>query len=90
MLANPDRPVRRSQADGAMIAFFESDRPDAPRAGDAYGDHGRVLLDRASASLRRDVIVGSLTYRTPASAMALGNGGRGWHRFLVGMWVGGS
>jgi hypothetical protein len=54
MLANSDRPVRRSQADGAMIAFLESDRPDAPRAGDAYGDKGMTRPGVSGGALRRD------------------------------------
>ena len=38
------RAVLRNRATCATIAFPESDRPDGPRAGDAYGDEGAVRI----------------------------------------------
>jgi hypothetical protein len=35
-------------ASRATIAFLQSDRPDAPRAGDAYGDGGHLSVSAGS------------------------------------------
>jgi hypothetical protein len=86
MLANSDRPVRRSQADGAMIASLESDRPDAPRAGDAYGDgvvahrrrSRRALGRKRGRRLSHSPGARRVTKRVPRQALPSPSGAGSW------------
>jgi hypothetical protein len=46
-----------NRATGATIAFLESDRPEGPRASDAYGDEGGASAATADKRLAMDAIV---------------------------------